>query len=246
VKHLTKIRTLRLKAERRLVLRPRLVALKALHKTCVKSLPVNAIHPTVSELFCVKSVWNIINDVPATTPFTQEHLAPIRKDFNNIVSNWREGIEQRLLELLSPGLSEIQGTSNGRGILRLATSVFSCSYPGCSRFLWYPEVMMHACATKPYHDDNAEIDIQIMNDCLHQSFWNFNRCITVNPEHVALVYDLLTKVGWSPSSTTGHELNWPIYECRPCYQSTTGRAMMSGTQAVRLPPPLFPGFFFSC
>jgi hypothetical protein len=237
VKHLTKIRTLRLKAERRLVLRPRLVVLKAFHKTCVKSLSVNAIHPTVSELFRVNSVWNVINDVPATTLFTQEHLAPIRKDFDNIISNWREDIELKLLELLSPGLSEIKGTSHGRQILNRATSVFYCSYPGCSRFLWYPEVMMHACATKPYHDDDAEIDIQIVNDCLHQSFWNSNRCITVNPEHVALVCDLLTKVSWSPFSTTGHELNWPIYECTPCYQSATGRAMMTGKQAVSLDHP---------
>ena len=245
MKHLTKIRTLRLKADRRLVLRPRLVALKAFHKRCVKSLPVNAIHPTASELFRVKSVWNIINDVPATTPFTQEHLTPIRKDFDNIISNWREDIEMKLLELLSPGLSEIKGTSNARQILNRATSVFSCSYPGCSRFLWYPEVMMHACATKPYHDDKAEIDIQIMNNCLHQSFWNSNRCITVNPEHVALVHNLLTKVSWSPFSTSSHELNWPIYECTPCYQSATGRAMMTGTQAVRLAQPFFRFFLFS-
>jgi hypothetical protein len=219
-----------------------LVVLKAFHKTCVKTLPVNAIHPTASELFRVKSVWNIINDVPATIPFTQEHLSPIRKDFDNIIRNWREDIELKLLELLSPGLSEIKETINAKWIFSLATSVFSCSYPGCSRFLRYPEVMMHACATKPYHDDDAEIDVQIMNDCLHQTFWNFNRCITVNTEHVALVYDLLTKVGWDPLTTNGQQLNTPIFECTPCYRSATGRAVMTGAQAVRLPPFVFGGF----
>lgn len=243
MKHLTKIRKTRLKAERRLILRPRLAVLKAFHKTCVKNLPANAIHPTASELFRIKSVWNIVNDVPATVPFTQGHLAPIREDFDNIIRNWREDIELKLLELISPGLSEITDTINARRIFNQATTVFSCSYPGCSRFLWYPEVMMHACATRPYHDDDAEIDVQIMNDCLHQTFWNFNRCITVNPEHVAMVYDLFAEVGWDPLTGTGKDLSsTPIFECTSCYRSATGRAMMTGAQAVRL-PPLFSGGF---
>ena len=238
VQHLTKIRTSRLKAERRLVLRPRLLVLKAFHKTCVKTLPVNAIHPTASELFRVKSVWNIINSVPAVTLFTQKHLAPIRNDLDNIIRDWREDIELKLLELVSPGLSDIKETIDVKKIFNLATSVFSCSYSGCSRFLRYPEVMMHACATKARHEDDAEIDVQIMNDCLHQTFWNFNRCITVNPEHVAMLCDLLTMVGLDPLTTTVQELNImdPIFECTPCYRSATGRAMMTWAQAVRLPP----------
>ncbi|KIM49546.1 hypothetical protein M413DRAFT_21747 [Hebeloma cylindrosporum] len=232
VKHLAQLRASRLKAERQLVLRPRLAALKAFHKICVKSLPVDAIHPTASELFRVKSVWNIINDVPATVPFTQHHLAPVRDDFDNIIREWREDIEDQLLELLSPGLSDIKDPAFRRKTFKLATSTFSCSYPGCSRFLRYPEVMMHACATKPHHGDDFDIDIQIMNGCLNQSFWNFNRCITVNPEHIALVHDLLIKVDIDPLTATGRHWDLAIYECTSCYRDATGRAFMTFGHAL--------------
>ncbi|KIM49547.1 hypothetical protein M413DRAFT_21748 [Hebeloma cylindrosporum] len=232
VRHLTKIRTSRLKAERQIVLRPRLAVLKAFLNACVKSLAVNAIHPTASELFRFESVRNIINDVPATVPFTQQHLAPIREDFGKIIRVWREDIEDQLLELLSPGLSHIRGLPARWAIFNLATAMFSCSYPGCSRFLRYPEVMVHACATKPYHDEGLDIDIQIVNDSLNQAFWNFNRCITVNPVHVALVCDLLTKVGRNPSTANAQDWDLAIYECTSCYRSATGQAMVTLGRAL--------------
>jgi hypothetical protein len=81
---------------------------EGLSQSLRQNLPVNAMHPTASDFFRAETIRNIIDGVPDTTPFTQEHLAPVHKDFDKLIRDWREEIANKLLDLLSPGLSDFK------------------------------------------------------------------------------------------------------------------------------------------
>jgi hypothetical protein len=227
---MSEIQTFRLQVARWTILQPRIDVLKAFHTSCIMSLPVNCIYPTTIELYRIPFIQSIIDSVPSTDSFTQDNLAPVRLDFVNLVLLWRQEIELKLVDLIRAG-SHSGEEIDRESMFNLATSLFSCCT--CSRFLRYPKVIRHACATQNKFMEGTDLDLKVMNH-LGETFWNRNGCIAVNVYHISLLVQLLSMANLNWSTTTVQELNarGPIFECIPCNDERTGRATMTWDRVV--------------
>jgi len=222
---------LRLRTTRWTTLPHRLRVLKAFHTARFASAPVNGIYPTTGEFFRIPAVRNLIDSVPNASPFTQDNLRAIPHDLSTLLLWWWQDVELKLIDLICPEPSNREGLTRGF-IFNLATSFFSCSI--CSRFLRYPNVLAHACATLPFHQDD-DLDASILTSTLGETFWNLNGCITVNAISVALLVRLLLMANFDWWITTIQELNArnPIFECISCNDERMGRATMTWDHVVR-------------
>ena len=229
---MSEMRASRLQAVHWTTLRPRLDVLKALHASCITSLPANYIYPTTSELYRIPFVQNIIDSVPSTSSFTQDNLEPVRLDFRNLILSWREDMELKLVDLIRAGSYTNSGEEVDReSMFNLATSLFSCCT--CLRFLRYPQVLRHACATQNTFMEGTDLDVKVMN-YLGETFWNHKGCIAVNVYHVSLLVHLLSMADLNWTTTTVQELNArnPIFECISCNDVRQGRATMTWDRVV--------------
>ena len=214
----------------------RLRVLKAFHTARFALVPVNFIYPTAGEFFRIPLVRNLIDSVPNGSLFTQDNLrAILPNDLAPFIRWWYDDIELKLINLLCGEFSNRVNTTTRADIFNLATSIFFCSI--CSRFLRYPHVLAHACATLPFHQDD-DLDASILTSTLGETFWNLNGCITRNVRSVLLLAHLLLRANFRPP-TTIQELNArnPIFECISCNDERMGRATMTWERVVR--PPFF-------
>ncbi|KIM49552.1 hypothetical protein M413DRAFT_438740 [Hebeloma cylindrosporum] len=226
------IKSTRVEKERRALLKDRLAALNTLRETCVSTLPANAICPTSADLFRLPLVRNIIDTVPATVDFTADDLQPIALSFDDLTLQWRKEIELKLLGLIQAAEgSDVQNSLDAEAVLNLATSFFSCKH--CDRFLRYPAVLMHSCATKSSYNfppkDDPDRDHVYAAEFLRQIYWNADQSITRKPEHVAVVSRLLDMVGFDAKTATVEDMDAlnPLFECTSCNSFSEGRAIMT-------------------
>jgi hypothetical protein len=231
------VKSRRVQKERRDLLRERLPALNTVRETCVSTLPANAIYPTTADLFRIPLVRNIIDTVPTTGDFTNDDLEPVSLSFDVLNLQWQKEIELKLLDLIQAAEgSDKHDSLDAEAVLNLATSFFSCK--GCARFLRYPAILMHPCATKwnfqaPEKDDPDHLYIA---EIRRETFWNSNHNITMKPEHIAVVSRLVDMVGLNPKTATVQDLDTlnPIFECISCNSLSEGRATMSWQTVVCL------------
>jgi len=231
------IKSQRLQKERRAFLKERLAVLNTVRETCVSTLPANAICPTTSELFRIPFVRDIIDTVPATGDFTIDDLEPVSLSFDVLNLQWQKEIELKLLGLIQAVEGpNVQDSLDAEAVLDLATSFFFCGT--CSRFLRYPAILMHSCATKHNHQvpERDDLDQLYIAQTRGEVFWNANHNISMKPEHVAVVSRLLDMVGLDSKTATIQEMNNlnPIFECISCNNLSEGRAIMSWQTAVCL------------
>jgi len=237
IRFMEDIKIQRLQKERRAFLKERLAALNSVRETCVSTLPANAICPTTSELFRLPFVRDIIDSVPATGDFTIDDLKPVNLSFDVLNVQWQKEIELKLLGLIQAvGGPNVQNSLDAAAVLNLATSFFSCG--SCNRFLRYPAILIHSCATKynyrfPEKDD---FDQSYIAETRGETFWNANQYISMKQEHVVVVSRLLDMVGLDSKAATIQEMNNlnPIFECISCNSLSEGRAVMSWQTAVCL------------
>ena len=221
----------RLTNARRMTLPERLRVLKEFHAPYAASASAwNRIFPTTAELFRIPAVRNLIDSVPNTSPFSKDTLAAIH--LPTLMHWWRQDIELKLIDLICGHIN--REAIDRQYMFNLATSFFSCSK--CSRFLRYPDVVMHACATLPFLPQDSDLDTVILTATLGETFWNLNGFITVNVAHVALLVRLLGMANLNRVTTTTQELNArdPIFECICCNDERIGRATMTWAQVVCL------------
>ena len=227
----------RVQQERRALLRDRLAVLNTVRETCVSTLPANAIYPTTADLFRIPFVRSIINTVPTTGDFTSDDLEPVSLSFDVLNLQWQKEIKQKLLDLIQAAEgSDVQDSLDAEAVLTLATSFFSCR--GCPRFLRYPAILMHPCATKYKYQalEKDDPDHLYIAEIREETFWNTNHYISVKPEHVAVVSRMLDMVGLNPKIATAQEMDAlnPIFECISCNNLSVGRAIMSWKTVVCL------------
>jgi hypothetical protein len=227
----------RVQQERRTFLRGRLAALNTVRETCVSTLPANAIYPTTTDLFRIPFVRSIIDTVPATGDFTSDDLEPVRLSFDDLNLQWQKEIEQKLMDLIQAAKgSDVQDSLDAKAVLTLATSFFSCRR--CPRFLRYPAILMHPCATKYNHQalEKDDPDYLYIAEIREETFWNANHYISMKLGHIAIVSRILDVVGLDPKTATAQEMDAlnPIFECISCNNLSAGRAIMSWKTAVCL------------
>jgi len=227
----------RVRKERRALLRERLAALNTVRETCISTLPANAIYPTTADLFRIPFVRNIIDTVPATGNFTSDDLEPVSLSFDILNLQWQKEIEQKLLDLIQVAKgSDVQDSLDAEAVLTLATSFFSCG--GCPRFLRYPAILMHPCATKYRYQalEKDDPDQLYLAEIREETFWNTNHYISMKPGHVAIVSRILGMVGLDPKTATAQEVDAlnPIFECISCNNLSMGRAIMPWKTVVCL------------
>ena len=228
----------RLESERRALLSERLAVLNTVRETCVSTLPANATYPTTADLFRIPFVRNIIDTVPAATgDFTSDDLEPVSLSFDVLNLQWQKEIGHKLVGLIQAAEgSDAQDSLDAEAVLNLATSFFSCK--ACPRFLRYPAILMHPCATKYNYQapEKGDPDHLYIAEIRRETFWNTNHNVSMKPEHVAFVSRLLDMVGLDPKTATAQEMDNlnPIFECISCNSLSEGRAIMSWKTAVCL------------
>lgn len=231
IQYMVQVQKVRLINARWHTLPQRLKVLKDFHGN--RAVAWNCIYPTTAELFRIPAVRNLIDSAPNTSAFTLHNLAPIHRDMPILMRWWRQDMELKLIDLICGEHSNREAIDR-EYMFNLATSFFSCSK--CSRFLRYPKVVVHACATLPFLRRDSDLDTVILTNTLRESFWNLSGCITVNVAHVALLVRLLDMAHLTWATTTIQELDTrdPIFECISCNDARMGRATMTWAQVVRL------------
>jgi len=117
--------------------------------------------------------------------------------------------------------------------LNLATTVFRCNKYECTqtRPLFYPAVLMHACAseyTYIYAMEDDEDLVDFSANCRLRP-WNAGKVISFWTAASQTAVELVELCGRDPKTTTVQEMDCtnPIFECENCRSDRQGRLMMT-------------------
>lgn len=233
VEFMEKAKTMRLDVIYIGIARKRLDDLKAIRQAWVETLPVNSIYPTTSELTRLPLVQNIFDNLAKDENLTEANLESIRLELDNLNIEWQKNIKDELIELVSKGSEDAVDPETA---LNLATTFFACMTCYPLRFLRYPNVLMHKCATTLNWRSSNEGDFEtrFLRKHCKETFWNSKGDIVIKPEHTAFIAELVRLAGLDPKRATLQEMDAldPIFECVSCNTFVQGRATMTWKTAV--------------
>lgn len=209
--------------------------LKAIRQAWIENLPANSIYPTTSEFTRLPLVQNIFGNLAKDENLTEADLESIRVALDDLNIEWQDKIKNELVEIISKNSEDT--VLDPQTVLNLATTFFACTTCYRSRFLRYPNVIMHKCATaldwKSSHE--GDLETRFLRQHCKETFWNYKGDIVIKPEHTAFVAELVRLAGLDPKTATVQEMDAldPIFECVHCNSFALGRATMTWKTAVR-------------
>ncbi|KDR81922.1 hypothetical protein GALMADRAFT_240234 [Galerina marginata CBS 339.88] len=217
----------RLVTERKTLLRERLRILNRVLETHISTLPVNALHPGVGELFRNPIVLDIIDSTPASADFTEDKFDDIFPILPAITLQWQMEIEEKLLDMIRAVVPEY--SFDRQTVFQLATTTFDCS--SCQHnSMRLPAVLMHPCATKysVFAREEGDADLECLMDTLYQVYWNTGQVIAFNATSLKLMTEVVEMCGFDPKRATAAEMDAasPVLECVGCNDGHEGRATM--------------------
>ncbi|KDR80012.1 hypothetical protein GALMADRAFT_242213 [Galerina marginata CBS 339.88] len=220
-------RGVRLVQERESLLEQRLPILRKVLQRYVTTLPPNALHPSVGELFRDSNILDIINNTPQTVDFTEANFDPIVPMLPDITIRWQKEMEEKLVDIIWQ--AEPAYASNRETSVNLATTSFDCKH--CSAcYMRFPNVLMHLCATRAYYFF-AEVgsDLAHLKDILLETYWNAAKSINFTVKNAELIAEVVALCGFDPKTTTAAEMDAanPIIECVTCNDVHEGRLTMT-------------------
>ena len=216
------VKVKRLRMERDTLLAKRLPILRNIYTTCVETYPVNSIIPGASDVFLDPVVQDLLIRPPLSTTFTDKDLETVGAFFPDIVLRWRNKMEAKLLNMISP-----HQNNTSESLLQLATTIFSCR--GCyDKPLTYPRVLIHQCASyrgTPVIDE----DQPVLRSFLDSSYWNSGNFITFDAPKIVSLSEAIKLCGLDPKSATREEMDKlnPIFECLACNNVRKGRCTLT-------------------
>lgn len=196
---------------------------------------MNAIYPSIGELFRLPFVLDIVDNLMVTGDITKEDFKPINVAFDDLTRQWKIDKEFQLLDLVAQGYDSKE-LPPLKTMFNLATTFLYCSL--CSRFLRHPQVLMHSC-TRTFNYFEADL---LKDPRSNEVLWNSDKRLGVEKAHVEFIGGLLRMVGSDPKTTKVQEMDVldPIFECVPCNDIREGRATMNWKTTV------IPLFFLLC
>jgi hypothetical protein len=209
--------------------------LKAIRQAWVENLPANSIYPTTSEFTRLPLVQNIFGKLAKDENLTEADLESIRVALDDLNIEWQGKIKNELFQIVSKSSEDT--VLDPQTALNLATTFFACTTCYRSRFLRYPNVLMHKCATaldwKSSHE--GDLETRFLRQHCKETLWNYKGDIVIKPEHTAFVAELVRLAGLDPKTATVQEMDAldPIFECVHCNSFALGRATMTWKTAVR-------------
>lgn len=136
VAYMITVEACRLEREQESLILRRVAVSREVYNTCISNLPVNAIYPSISEIFRLPFVLDIVDMLMVTGDITKEDFKPINVAFDDLTRQWKIDKELQLLDLIAQGydskeLPPLETTFD------LATTFLYCSL--CLRFLRHPK-----------------------------------------------------------------------------------------------------------
>jgi hypothetical protein len=156
--------------------------------------------PWFSEVLKMEPFKSTVYESPPSRTVTKEDFQQYRVQLPGLLQEWKEAACAKLVKLIQQS-PVIHGSSNGRpatpefSVLDLATTVFSCKR--CSKPLFYPRVLSHACPTQTHFGNSPVLDSTI---------WDGGGLdeVAYDPAHAIKV---VTAFGKDPATATTKEMD---------------------------------------
>jgi len=237
---ITEIKKTRMNNERGEFLQQCLPVLKTVVERHLKTLPVNAIHPSVGEIFNHPITQGFITDMTLDLVVVEERFDVMIHAFPIITSRWKTRVTKHLTELVMPKIVRV---SNARydptTVLDLVVTTFKCTQ--CSAHgLRYPGVLMHPCAiicpsSRSYAiRPRLSVDEGFVEKILSEISWNTAKMIQFDTEGFRKLVLAVNASGMDPVVCTTAEMGDldPVFECVSCHKERKGRAVLSWSSVV--------------
>ncbi|KDQ62076.1 hypothetical protein JAAARDRAFT_170240 [Jaapia argillacea MUCL 33604] len=138
------LRKFRINIRRTEVLIPRQTIVKQFVQSYVETFLPTRFSPSPADVCNMKPFKDII-ELPSDVDVTFDDFMPIFEQLPELETQWRQGIERRLVRLVKGAPSDNDTDGPDTACLDLATTWFDCHI--CHDIISYPRVLFHKCMT---------------------------------------------------------------------------------------------------
>jgi hypothetical protein len=225
-------RNARIEAERSAVLHERHLTLQKLYKDYVaENTSKETYLPPFGDIMACEIFDSVLWDTPLDTTVTEEDFADGFTMVPAFIEEWKQKKTEKLLQLVR----EARPTTTVESLGSVDT-IFYCRYCGCSKPLYYPQVLNHSCFTGARRNDSYNPRNDSYNPYLKlgqypwtDSPYSVNYSVSMSDRMKAILQacGLPSDVTWDQLD----ELN-PMLECKTCEESVRGRYFLRWRKAV--------------
>ena len=234
------LKVARLREDRKALLKKRQHLIKQVRSDYVATCAVNEVIPPASDLYLFPPLRHIVEDTPVENEVTLETFHEVQDLIPKFIAVWKVQTCEKLMGMIAEATKKDEPQVYvPQPDVNLATSVFRCNKYECnqSRPLFYPAVLMHACASEYTYfnaiEDDDEDLVDFCTNCrLHP--WNAGNVISFWTAASQTAAELVELCGRDPKTTTIQEMDCadPIFECVYCGSDRQGRLMMTWRRGV--------------
>ncbi|KAL0568949.1 hypothetical protein V5O48_013017 [Marasmius crinis-equi] len=197
-----------------------------------------AILPSLGDLVLTHQIRTLIDHTPLTKELTADDFSTFVSMksfvFSRLAQQWRSAKETEILEILREAVPTAEKSSS----LHLATTVFRCNAVDCGQVLFYPDVLVHPCASSPAFQP-ATTTVPTKESCppfispdackmVESDPWNAGKNrISFDHEASANARAIVEACGLDPAVATANDmaLKNPCIECITCRVSDSEYAV---------------------
>jgi len=234
------LKVARLREDRKAMLKKRQHLIKQVRSDYVATCAVNEIIPPASDFYLFPPFRHIVEDTPVEDEVTLETFHEVMNLIPEFIAVWKVQTCEKLMGMIAETTKKDEPQVDmSQPDLNLATTVFKCNKYECNqtRPLFYPAVLMHACASEYIYmhaiEDDDEDLVDFSTNCRLRP-WNAGKVISFWTGASQTAAELVELCGRDPKTTTIQEMDCanPIFECEYCGSDRQGRLMMTWRRGV--------------
>lgn len=232
------LKVARSREDRKAMLKKRQHLIKQVRSDYVATCAVNEVIPPASDFYLFPPLRHIVEDTPVEVEVTLETFHEVMNLIPDFIAVWKvqtcEKLRGMIAEANKKDEPQVDTPVTPQPDVNLATAVFRCSKYECnlSRPLFYPAVLMHACASEYTYihaiEDDDEDLVDFSTNCRLRP-WNGGKVISFFTAASQTAAELVELCGRDRKTTTIQEMDCanPIFECEHCRSERQGRLMMT-------------------
>lgn len=230
--YMENVQTKRVFREQKESLQAKIVTLKEIYNAYLITLPATDFYPNTADIYGDPNVKEVLK---GNTELSADQIEILNAMFPEILQNWREPLERKLLHLVSNSVEPF--VFDPSCVLDVAATTFRCG--NCLHYMQAKRTITHRCNRDPiyFYGKSTDEEQTFLKDTIKEIPWNTGDYMAFSPQVSKQVAEALETCSFDRATKVEQlEKLDPIFECLACHNVQSGRCMMRWFGLVRISP----------